>query len=310
MEKIKILVFGGGGVGSYFAGALNLDGHDVTLLTRGTHLNHIEKFGLAMKTHWGEFNSCIKVTEDTNEFYDVVILAVKTYSIKEIMPKISELSNPKNYIICLQNGTFTYNYLSKKIPNSRVLDGLTYVDASRIKPGYVDQFGEEAKIIIGNENCNNNKRQELLTLAKTLNSKRVQVLFSDEIQKSVWEKLIMVAASGSMMSFANTNATEIFADSKYSLMIKSMIKEMCMAAKSIGVNINEDFEYKTLEGLRIRSDELHSSLKEDLDNKRPLELDQILGEAIRTGKSNGIDMDVCEEVYQKLSPFIEGKKLP
>ena len=57
----------------------------------------------------------------------------------------------------------------------------------------------------------------------------------------------------------------------------------------------------------VDSPEIHSSLKEDLDNKRPLELDQILGEVLRIGSSNGVDMNNCKMVYDALSPYIEGK---
>ena len=41
-KKNKFLVYGGGGIGSYFAGALSKNSHDVTLLTRGDHYKKIQ----------------------------------------------------------------------------------------------------------------------------------------------------------------------------------------------------------------------------------------------------------------------------
>ena len=51
-----------------------------------------------------------------------------------------------------------------------------------------------------------------------------------------------------------------------------------------------------------------SSLKEDLDNQRPLELNEILGEAVRIGKKNQVEMSTCELVFNKLQPYIYGGK--
>ena len=307
-EKLKILLYGGGAVGSYFAGAFNLNGHDVSLLTRGEHLSKIKESGLNMATNWGKFKSNLKVLDATEEFYDLIILAVKTYSIQEILPNLRKLSNPNNYILCIQNGTYTYEFLSKEMPDSNILNGLTYVDAVRNKPGSVDQFGDEAKIIFGKENIMDEDRKDLYALERILDSVKVQVEFSEDIQKSIWEKLIMVAAIGSMMSFADCSASKIFDDQKLLRMLEEMIKEMNLVAKSINVNLDPDYEIETTKGLRDRSDEIHASLKEDLDNQRPLELNEILGEAVRIGKKNQVEMSTCELVFNKLQPYIYGGK--
>ena len=49
------------------------------------------------------------------------------------------------------------------------------------------------------------------------------------------------------------------------------------------VSISKKTIKNTLNYILGRAHELHSSLKEDFDNKRPLEVDEILGEALRTG---------------------------
>ena len=72
---------------------------------------------------------------------------------------------------------------------------------------------------------------------------------------------------------------------------------------SIGVKIDEKYAENTLEYILNRSDSLHSSLKEDFDQKRPLEVDEILGEAYRTGVKNNVDMTNCKMVYEKLIKF-------
>ena len=50
----KFLVYGGGGIGSYFAGALSKNSHNVTLLTREIIMKKIKSIGLKMDTNWGK----------------------------------------------------------------------------------------------------------------------------------------------------------------------------------------------------------------------------------------------------------------
>ena len=41
-KNLNILVYGGGAVGSYFAGMMSHNGQNVTLITRGDHLKKIK----------------------------------------------------------------------------------------------------------------------------------------------------------------------------------------------------------------------------------------------------------------------------
>lgn len=307
-KNLNILVYGGGAVGSYFAGMMSHNGQNVTLITRGDHLKKIKNQGLVISSEWGEFTQDIRTSDFIpNETFDLAILAVKTYSIKDLLLEFKNKLSYKTKIICLQNGVYTNKFLSTNLPNHDVIDGLTYVDAIRSEAGKVNQFGEEAKIVIGKKEIDILEEENLVYISNIIDSKEVQFEYSRDIEKSVWEKLILVAASGSIMCYANSSAQVVFNSEKYFNIMKKMTNEMFLAAKSIGVNINDEYPENMIKGLVNRAGEIHSSLKEDLDNKRPLELDQILGEVLRMGSSNGVDMNNCKMVYDALSPYIEGK---
>ena len=113
----------------------------------------------------------------------------------------------------------------------------------------------------------------------------------------------MVASIGSVMCYSNMDAKNTVNDRSYFKILEGMIIEMTNAAVSIGVKIDENYANNTLNYILNRSENLHSSLKEDFDKKRPLEVDEILGEAYRTGKNNNVQMPNCEIVYKKLIKF-------
>jgi len=303
-KKNKFLVYGGGGIGSYFAGALSKNLHDVTLLTRGDHYEKIKSLGLKMDTNWGKKIENLNLVKTIDNEYDVVILAVKTYSVKSILDDLKNL-NKGSKILCIQNGTFTYNFLTENLRNTgiEVIDGLTWIDAVRKENGSVIQFGNEAKIIIGKNGISENLEHDLIDISNVVNSKNIQFEYTNDISKAVWEKLIMVASIGSIMCYSNMDAKNTVSDKSYLKILEGMIIEMTCASISIGVNINENYAKDTLKYILDRSENLHSSLKEDFDQNRPLELDQILGEAYRTGINNNVDMPNCKLVYEKLIKF-------
>ncbi len=303
-KNYKFLVYGGGGIGSYFAGALSKNLHDVTLLTRGEHYEKIKANGLSMETNWGKNIQKLNLVSKINTDYDIVILAVKTYSVRSILNDLKNLNNGSK-ILCIQNGTFTYNFLSEKLENTgiEVINGLTWIDAVRKKYGSVNQFGTEAKIIIGKNEISTNLQYALKDIVNRFNSKNIQFEYAKDINKAVWEKLIMVASIGSVMCYSNMDAKNTVNDRSYFKILEGMIIEMTNAAVSIGVKIDENYANNTLNYILNRSENLHSSLKEDFDKKRPLEVDEILGEAYRTGKNNNVQMPNCEIVYKKLIKF-------
>ena len=303
----KFLVYGGGGIGSYFAGALSKNSHDVTLLTRGDHYEKIKSNGLKMDTNWGKNTENLNLVRTIDNEYDVVILAVKTYSVESILDDLKNLNNGSK-ILCIQNGTFTYNFLSEKLENTgiEVIDGLTWIDAVRKENGSVIQFGNEAKIIIGKNGISENLENDLIDLSNTINSKNIQFEYTSDIRKAVWEKLIMVASIGSIMCYSNMTAKKTVENNLYLKILEGMIIEMTNAAYSLSINLNKNYASDTLNYILGRSASLHSSLKEDFDNKRPLEVDEILGEALRTGIKNNVEMPNCKKVYDKLIKFAKG----
>ncbi|MGC8856654.1 MAG: ketopantoate reductase family protein [Anaerolineae bacterium] len=52
---MKILIMGSGGVGAYYGGLLAKNGHDVTFVARGAHLQAIRQNGLQVNSIHGDF---------------------------------------------------------------------------------------------------------------------------------------------------------------------------------------------------------------------------------------------------------------
>ena len=84
--KVRIAVFGAGGIGGYFGARLAQAGNDVALVARGAHLQAIQANGLFVKSSTGDFHIAPYVA--TNSLaevgvVDLVILGIKAWDVSE-----------------------------------------------------------------------------------------------------------------------------------------------------------------------------------------------------------------------------------
>src|ERR1700730_15289542 len=120
--KIAILV--AGGVGGYFGGILARAGNSVTLLARGAHLEALRERGLEVRTPEGTFVATGAATGDPQEIGEVelAVVAVKSYSLQEIVPAARLLAQKGAVILPLLNGVEAADRLVEQgVPGDKVL---------------------------------------------------------------------------------------------------------------------------------------------------------------------------------------------
>ena len=89
---MKILVYGAGAIGSYFAFRFSL-GHDCIILTRGDHADVIKREGLVVKdidgTQSGVELTALTRLEGLGEWKpDIVVISVKSHDTEEAIDNI------------------------------------------------------------------------------------------------------------------------------------------------------------------------------------------------------------------------------
>src|SRR5262245_48194041 len=102
---MKIAVFGTGGVGGYFGARLAADGHDVTFIARGRHLDAIRRDGLRLTSANGDVTvKPAKATDDIASIgpVDVAMLCVKLWDLDEAAAACKPLLAGGGYVIPFQ----------------------------------------------------------------------------------------------------------------------------------------------------------------------------------------------------------------
>jgi 2-dehydropantoate 2-reductase len=125
---VKFAVLGAGAIGAYAGAALARGGADVTLIARGAHLAAMASRGVRVLSPRGDFTARPRATDDLAAVADanVVLVALKAYSLPGIAPRLGELLAPGAAAIWAQNGIPWWYF--QGLPDSPADNGLQSVD--------------------------------------------------------------------------------------------------------------------------------------------------------------------------------------
>src|SRR4029077_19337664 len=149
---MNIAILGAGGVGGFFGGILARAGNSVTLLARGAHLAAIRERGLEVRTPEGTFIAPVTADGEPGGVgeCDVAVVAVKSYSLTEIVPAVRLLAERGATILPLLNGVEAADRLIEQgVPEGQVLGGLAEISAARRGPGVVERRSAFYRIVAG-----------------------------------------------------------------------------------------------------------------------------------------------------------------
>ncbi|NQW16620.1 MAG: 2-dehydropantoate 2-reductase [Chloroflexi bacterium] len=302
----KVAVIGAGAVGGYYGGALARAGLDVALICRGEHRDKIVADGLFVESNWGNYTVHPQATPDASEIgpVDLVLYAVKLYSNPEAIPLIKPLLGENTVVLPVQNGTESASIIADVYGWDRVLSGTTYIEAGRAGLGHIEQAGATARIAFGEQDGSRTPRID--KVESILSQEGVQAEVSADIRKTLWSKLVLVAAVGTLMAATRGNYVQILENPQGERTARSVMEEIVAVGESEGITFDDGLIDSNLKGSRDEAPELMASLQIDLEAGNPLEIDDLLGSVIRKGRKNGIAVPASAALYSALYNFRAG----
>ncbi len=125
-------------------------------------------------------------------------------------------------------------------------------------------------------------------------------------RKTLWSKLILVAAVGTMMAATRGNYVQILENPEGERTVRAVMEEIQAVGESEGVTFDDGLIESNLKGSRDEAHELMASLQIDLEAGNPLEIDNLLGAVIRKGRESGIAVPASAALYTALYNFRAG----
>lgn len=310
MFVLKIAVLGAGAIGCFFGGLLAREKQDVTFVARGQTLDYLRCHDMIVKSINGDFSLPVKVADaghlQQETDFDFVLLSVKSTVLEDVMPELRALTGRRTQIICLLNGIGNEEKLVDEFGADRVVGGSAFISIIREAPGIVNHVGE-GTLVIGEWQRENDpaegRKQMLGELAGALRSAGVKTEVTDDIRQVKWEKLLWNIIYNPVTALTKTKVGEALNDSDVMPLLQGMKSEFMETAKAAGVTIRPEFSDTVL--LPNKEVQNHkTSMLQDLENGRKMELEAILGFAIQVAHEYRVPVKTIETIYHLLR-FIE-----
>jgi len=290
---MKVCIFGAGAIGGYMAVMMKRGGVDVSLVARGPHLAAIKANGLKVVFKDKELSADMPATNDPGELghQDYIIIALKAHQAWESVDQLKPLLGPNTVVVTAQNGLpWWYFYgLDEKFASlrlksvdpddrqwnaigpQRVIGATVYPATEIIEPGvikhiYGDQFG------LGEPNRQPSER--LTAFADALTAGGLKPRLYDDIRDDIWIKLWGNLCFNPLSALTHATLDIVATDPGTRAVAKNMMIEAQQIGQHFGANFRVDVERRINGAAGVGAH--RTSMLQDLDKRRPLEIDALL----------------------------------
>lgn len=302
---MKLVIVGVGGIGGLIGGKLAQYGcENVSFFCRGKTLEELLSRGLELRRN--NEVSIIRPDIVTNSPYkigeaDVVIFAVKNYSVENAANEIKPIVGKDTVIIPLLNGLVAERKLKAIFSESQTLGGLVYTSAFIVAPGIVQQNGNILKVLFGDSSLTQEENlRKYSGICDVFNAAEINTVLTSNIKNEMWTKFIMISSLATATSVYMRNIGDLFSDKVSLDMFKGLLNEIVSVAKLKGAILSHDIVEETLKKSQSFIPETKTSMQLDFERGNENELEALTGYVCEEACKLGINVPLYNMAYDKL----------
>jgi len=311
---MRFLVAGAGAIGAYIGARMAQAGFDVTLFARGPHLRAMQERGVQVKSSDGDFEARPRIASSLEEVgeVDVVFLGVKAHSLPQLAPQLTPVLGQNTTVVSMQNGVPWWFFqgfggewqgmrlervdpagvISKAIEARRVLGSIVYFSTEITTPGVV-QHTEGNRITLGEPDGRRSDRSRRIAEALVASGLRCPV--TTRIRHEIWVKILGNVAFNPVSALTGTTLVQMARDPEVSVLIRNIMREAEAVASKLGLELPVSIEQRIAGAEKVG--EHKTSMLQDLEAGRPIELEAVVGAVVELGERLKIPMLHTRAVY-------------
>lgn len=302
-KKIEILVIGAGAVGAYFGGRLAQAGASVSVVCRSDY-DAVVRDGYQIKSIAGDFvfkpSQVCREAADYQGRADYIIVAVKALPWIDVPTLLKPVVHADATVLLLQNGVEIESPLLEAFPNIDLASGIAYIGVTRCGDGHIEHKGS-GKLTIGKYPAELQPSAKLCKLSALFESVNVGCEISSDIRSARWCKLVWNAPFNPISVLGGgIDTRQIMNDSKLVELSEQVMREVAAAGNACGACVPDEHVDNMLEYTR-KFPAYKTSMLVDYENGRPLEVEVILGNAVRAADAHGVDVPHLKSLYALLN---------
>jgi 2-dehydropantoate 2-reductase len=303
---MRIAVLGSGGVGGYFGGRLAAAGADVTFLARGAHLDAMRTRGLRIESPKGNLHiPNTKAAGDPAEVgpVDIVFFAVKLYDTEPAIAMLPPLIGADTAVIPLQNGVDSIARLTGAVGARHAAGGTCYVSAVIAEPGVIKHTAMD-HLIFGE--VDGRRTPRMAALLEACRPAGFQSTLSADITVDIWTKFVRLSVLSGLTTVARSPLGAIVRDPELFAMLKDAVREAMAVARAKGINVPASTVDDVAAAYAALPPQTKSSMLEDLERGRRLELPWLSGALVRIAREVGVETPIHRFITAVLAPHVSG----
>ncbi len=310
----RYAVVGAGAIGAYVGAALARGGAEVTLVARGPHLAAIRERGVEVRSERGDFSARVPATDDMTTIgpVDCVIIGLKAHQIVPVLPQIRTLLGPRTRVVGMQNGIPWWYFqrhggpheglvlqtvdpggvLAAAFDPDNVVGCVIYSSTEIESPGVIRHV-EGTRFSLGRPDRADDPVLDEIAAAFVAGGLKAPV--ERELRADIWLKLLGNAALNPISALTRATIAGMMRDPAAEALVRQIMEEVQALAHALGVTLSVSID-KRMDGAR-RVGEHKTSMLQDVEAGRPLELDVMLGAVVELGGVLNVDVPASRHVY-------------
>jgi len=311
---MRFLIAGAGAIGAYIGARMAQAGFDVTLFARGPHLRAMQEHGVQVKSADGDFVARPTIASSLEDvgLVDVIFLGVKAHGLPQLAPLLTPVLAPDTTVVSTQNGIPWWYFqgfggdweglrlervdpggvISSAIEAQRVIGSIVYFSTEISSPGVVQHI-EGNRISLGEPDGTRSDRSRRIADALIASGLRCPV--TTRIRHEIWVKVLGNASFNPVSALTRATLVQMVRDPEVCSVIRSIMQEVEAVSGKLGMELPVTIDQRIAGAEKIG--EHKTSMLQDLEAARPMELEALVGAVVELGERVGLPMSTTRAVY-------------
>jgi 2-dehydropantoate 2-reductase len=311
---MRFLIAGAGAIGAYIGARMAHAGFDVTLFARGPHLRAMQRDGVQVKSADGDFVARPKIAGSLADAgpADVVFLGVKAHGLPQLAPQLRPVLGPDTTVVSTQNGIPWWYFqrfggeweglrlervdpggvISAAIEARQVVGSIVYFSTEIRSPGVI-QHNEGNRISLGEPDGLRSDRCR--QIAEALIASGLRCPITTRIRHEIWVKVLGNASLNPVSALTRATLAQMLRNPGVAALIRNIMQEVEAVSGKLGMELPVSIDQRMAGAEKVG--EHKTSMLQDLEAGRPMELEALVGAVVELGERVGLAMPYTRTVY-------------
>ena len=311
---MRIAILGAGAIGGFLGAHLARAGADVVLIARGPHLNAMKESGIRVIDAKGDWTAHANATDDFGAMRDadVVFVTLKAHSLPPVAERMASNLGAETAVVGAQNGIPWWYFqrhggelegihletvdpggtVARVIDPERIIGCVVYPATSLVSPGVVRHV-EGDRFSLGELDGDQSAR--CVELSHVLASAGLKAPVQPRIRAELWLKLLGNAVFNPLSALTRATLGEMARSPLVATVVRGAMEEVDAVARRVGIEVQVSIDQRIKGAARVGDHK--TSMLQDLEAGRPMEIDALTGSVVELGDRLGVPVPHLHTLY-------------